>query len=387
MHQWTVCFSRVALLALAGCGGNAALPPAGSSAPPATVNAPPPTVPVRLHPGANNAAQVVAPKSKPAITKPHPTDEGPAEQLYDQSAETHNFIVHTGTPSSQLFSVDATHLAGSVVTVEQPLVEAPGSTQSLPAGFEAVPQSGVTKSSWPRRIRGQVDGKEMACVPAGLFTQGVDAGPADAGPAHPMSLDTYFIDLTEVTVGEFSKFRDALAGQDEAPASTVPLNGDPRLPVVKLSWKDAHNYAKWAGKDLPTEAEWEKAGRGPDAGVYPWGSDRVLWHQPRQFGQITPVGSYPHDRSRYGVMDLSGNAREWCTDWYTPTAYSEAKSKDGSPPHNWTGPRKASNGERVVKGGIERWELWARGSHGMTKPALDIGFRCVLRCGSDAPKE
>ncbi len=370
------------LLLMSGCGGSSG-PPAVPSAPPATVSAPPPTAPVARDPGAQ--AAVPKPAVKPSKSKT--TDEGPPEQLFDQSADTQNFLVFSETPQSQLYYVSATSLEGSVVTVEQPPVAVAGVTRALPAGFQSVPQAGVTESGWPRRIRGEIDGKEMACVPSGLFTQGVDGGPADATPAHPMSLDTYYIDVTEVTLGEFSKFKAAMQGKEGGPANSVPLNGDPRTPVVKMSWKDAQNYAKWAGKELPTEAEWEKAGRGPDAGVFPWGDDRVLWHQPRKIGQVDMVGSYPHDRSRYGVLDLSGNVREWCSDFYHNAAYVDAKNKDGSPTHNWPGPRKASNGERVVKGGVDRWELWSRGSHSMAKPAADIGFRCVLRCGADTPKE
>lgn len=380
---WTAC--GVLLLAW-GCGGDSGGPPANPSAPPLTVSAPPETVPVRRDAGANLAAQPGAPKAA-AAKKTAKTVDGPAEQLFDLADDKENFNVDTNTPPTQQFYVNTESLEGSIVALEQPEVEDSEGNQTLPTGFSPVSKSGVTESGWPRRIRGEVDGKEMVCIPAGLFTQGTDTGTKDAAPAHPMSLDTYYMDVTEVTLGQFAKFKAALDGKDGGPANSVPLNGNPQLPVVKLSWKDAQNYSKWAGKELPTEAEWEKAGRGPDANDYPWGSDRILWHQPRQPGQIDPVGTFPHDRSRYGVLDLSGNAREWCTDWYTSTAYSEAKSKDGSPAHNWTGPRKASNGERVVKGGVDRWELWARGSHAMTKPATDIGFRCVLRCGVDTPKE
>ena len=302
------------------------------------------------------------------------------------SEDKAEFQIDTTPTDSQLFFVNAANPEGSIVTAELPNAAAPEVTQRIPAGFTPVLKEGYTDSGWPRRIRGDVDGKEMACVPAGLFTQGHDRGSPDAAPAHPASMDTYYIDVTEVTIGEFMKFKTALTGKDGGPVTPVPLTGDARLPVVKLAWKDASNYCKWAKKDLPTEAEWEKAGRGPDAGVYPWGNERVLWHKARTPGQIDPVGSYPHDRSRYGVMDLSGNVREWCSDWYHNAAYAEAKSKDGSPPHNWTGPKKASNGDRVVKGSMDGWELWLRGSHGMTKPAADIGFRGVLRCGGEAAK-
>lgn len=387
MNRWTISTLCGLLLGASGCGGDASGPPKNSSAPPPTVSAPPPsTVPVGRDPTANNAGSPSRPKPVANASR-SPKDDGPLEQKFDLSEDLNNFTVEPQASSPDLFFVNAASPEGSIVSAVPPSVEAPAVARTLPAGFQPVLREGYTETGWPRRIQGDVDGKEMACVPSGLFTQGFDNGPPDAAPAHPMSIDTYYIDVTEVTIGEFAKFKAALTGKDGGPTTPVPLNGDPRLPVVMLSWKDASNYAKWAKKDLPTEAEWEKAGRGPDAGVHPWGNDRVIWHQTRTLGQITPVGSYPLDRSRYGVMDLSGNVREWCSDWYHNAAYAEAKSKDGSTAHNWTGPKKASNAERVVKGSTDRWELWSRGSHSMTKPAADIGFRGVLRCGAEAPME
>ncbi len=389
MHRSVIRMACGVLLLAAGCGGGSSGPPANPSAPPPTVSAPPETVPVARAATTENVASPTP--AKPVVNAQEKNKansvEGPPEQMFDLTADRGNFSVDTSTPASHQFYVNTGTLEGSFVAVEPPEAREHSGKQSLPQGFVPVPGSGDTDAGWPHRIRSEIDGKEMACVPSGLFTQGTDHGAADAAPAHPMSLDTYYIDVTEVTVGEFSKFKATFAGKDGGPAHTIPLTGNPKLPVVKLSWKDAHNYAKWAGKDLPTEAEWEKAGRGPDAHDFPWGSDRILWHQPRQPGQIDPVGTYSHDRSRYGVLDLAGNAREWCSDWYSNTAYHDAKGKDGSPAHNWPGPRKASNGERVVKGGVDRWELWTRGSHSMIKPAADIGFRCVLRCGAEAAKE
>jgi formylglycine-generating enzyme required for sulfatase activity len=305
--------------------------------------------------------------------------DAPAEQQFDKLDDLNNFSLLEGPDPEDVLTVVNADPEGMFVAIEIPVPTAPANAQKLPEGFAPEAATGYTEDGWPLRIVCAADEKVMACVPSGLFTQGVDRGPADAGPAHPMSLDTYYIDVTEVTIGEFTKFKTAMIGKEGAPAATVPLTGNPKHPVAKLSWKDAQNYAKWAKKDLPTEAEWEKAGRGPDGGAFPWGGERVIWDRPRQIGQVDPVGSYPHDRSRYGVLDLAGNVQEWCLDWYSDKAFAEARNKDGSPAHNWTGPKKASNGERVIKGGADRWELWARGSHGMTKPSEKVGFRCVLR--------
>lgn len=362
-----------------GCGGGSG-PPANFAPPPPTVSAPPPPLqnaPVQRAAAPANQPQLTKAPAKPASKGKEP--DAPVEQLFDKLDDTQNFVLLDGPNPDDVLTVTSGQLEGSFVAVTLPEVAPPANVQKLPEGFAPLPGTSYSEDGWPLRIVCAADEKVMACVPSGLFTQGVDRGPADAGPAHPISIDTYYIDVTEVTIGEFTKFKTAMTGKEGAPAATVPLTGNPKLPVVKVNWKDAQGYAKWAKKDLPTEAEWEKAGRGPEGGPFPWGGDRVIWDKPRQLGQIDPVGSFTHDRSRYGVLDLAGNAQEWCLDWYSDKAYAEARNKDGSPAHNWTGPKKASNGERVIKGGADRWELWARGSHGMTKPSEKVGFRCVLR--------
>lgn len=376
-------FACVVWLAACGCGDSSPKSPPPSSPPSVAVSAPPPTVIAKAPEVATNTAP--PPTIKPATPVRSSVDNAPPEQRFEILEDAANFTIDTSTPESDLFLVNAEAPEGSVISVELPTVVVLPAKQTLPKGFKAVPGSGVTETGWPHRIRGDIDDKEMACVPAGILTQGTNHGTADAAPAHPVSLDTFYMDVTEVTIGDFQKFKAAKSGEEIGPSNSIPLQGNPQLPVVKVSWRDAQSYARWAGKELPTEAEWEMAGRGTASTEFPWGSDRVLWDRPRQLGQIDPVGSYPHDRSSFGIMDLAGNVREWCADWYNDKAYTEAKGKGGAPPHNWPGPRKASNGERVVKGGTDRWELWARGSHSMNKPAADIGFRCVLRCPTKTP--
>src|SRR4029079_2889602 len=150
----------------------------------------------------------------------------------------------------------------------------------------------------PLRIRCEKDGSEMVRVPAGLFLQGRDGVDPSAGPMHPVELSGYYIDVFEVTLGQYEKYWK----------ETRPLPGRPanhgnadNLPALGVNWKDASAYLEWVGKELPTEAEWEKAARGPKQFLYPWGDGRVLWQRPRTPQQIDPVGSYPADRSIYGA--------------------------------------------------------------------------------------
>ncbi|MEO6308523.1 MAG: SUMF1/EgtB/PvdO family nonheme iron enzyme, partial [Nitrospiraceae bacterium] len=117
------------------------------------------------------------------------------------------------------------------------------------------------------------DGAPMVLVPAGEFTMGSNDGSDDEKPAHQVSLDAYYLDKYEVTVWQYAKFLKARGVNGPPMWTTMDQPLHQKRPVVNVDWSDANTYCEWAGKRLPTEAEWEKAARGTDGRVYPWGNE------------------------------------------------------------------------------------------------------------------
>jgi len=215
------------------------------------------------------------------------------------------------------------------------------------------------------------DGAEMVQVPAGVFLMGLSADQLDTWqrqypyhlkddfsdelPRHPVYLDAYWIYKYEVTVGQYKQF---CRGTGHAlPRDMVGLTD--RHPIENVSWEDAQAYAEWASAALPTEAEWEKAARGTDGRLFPWGND---WDPAKCRCRVCddmrltlPVGSYPADTSPYGAMDMAGNLREWCADWYAPDDYLQDYFTNRIP-CNPTGPAQQVAGRygRVLRGGNGR---------------------------------
>jgi formylglycine-generating enzyme required for sulfatase activity len=293
----------------------------------------------------------------------------------DDPAQVDRFIVGSEVPvadSSQF-----------VVLAPEESVDrgrANGSFQ-LPEGFVPVEGYGYSDRGLPLRIRDQKAGTMMALVPGGAAVVGTNDGPSETQPEFRPFLETFYIDVTEVTLAEYARFRDDIK-QEKNSRVQPPLNDgqDPQLPALGLPWGIARGFAHWAGKELPTEAEWEKAARGPEGFRTPWGYGRAVWPKPRTPDLIAPAGSFLSDRSIYGVYDLAGNAREWCSDWYSDTAHQEAVKAPERLSRNWAGPKKASvSGQRVVKGNGPDWSAWHREGRAMTERHPDVGFRCVLR--------
>ncbi len=241
------------------------------------------------------------------------------------------------------------------------------------------------------------DEMPMMFVPAGPFIMGSNDGFPNERPEHTVTLRPYSIDQFEVTTARYQKFVESLKreGKVSRQAETRPALNN--LPAVGVSWTDAVAYCLWAGRPLPTEAEWEKAARGLDRRRYPWGDmqpfvdianyNRGQWVSDEV--TLVPVdsglegmsvrhGLKDGGKSSYGLFHMAGNAAEWVADWYDRDYYRNSPDRD---------PTGAPAGtKRVIRGGS--WadlptalRVTARFSAEPDFVDRTIGFRCAMDAG------
>jgi formylglycine-generating enzyme required for sulfatase activity len=237
------------------------------------------------------------------------------------------------------------------------------------------------------------DDMVMVYVPEGAFTMGSDSGDNNERPAHNVFLDNFWIDRTEVTHSQFTEC--VKAGVCGLPLYVGGYARDyyfedkfADYPIILVSWEIANSYCEWVDRRLPTEAEWEKAARGTDGRIYPWGNEAPncslanipdcvsLNLSQSPLYALSPVGSYTEGQSPYGALDMIGNVQEWVADWYDEIYYS------ASPDKNPLGPDAGRH--RVARGGSDHQianaisRTWALPDYKFySNLSSHTGFRCA----------
>ena len=238
----------------------------------------------------------------------------------------------------------------------------------------------------------------MVYIPAGVFVMGdaSDRADYDEMPVHEVYLGGYWMDICPVSNAQYAKFLDAFKLSDQHPTQWChPDEPDgkvhvpqywynsrwnhPDYPVVGVDWWDAYAYCIWAGKSLPTEAEWEKAARGTDGRPYPWGYEPPTLDRcnfDKIYGRTTPVTKFVNGQTPYCCLGMAGNIWQWCLDWFDPTYYRK------SPTQNPQGPEAGKT--RVGRGGswlndARRIRVTTRAYGSPEDRNSRVGFRCVKR--------
>lgn len=271
--------------------------------------------------------------------------------------------------------------------------ESPASAAATPI---VTPTAAPTIHQPGEVMKSAVDGMEMVYIPAGKFEMGSESGNADQTPIHTVQLNGFWLDRTEVTNEMFVRFLNAQGNQQEGGTTwldptdpfvwIVDKDGvwqtrserDNNYPALKVSWYGAKAYCAWAGRDLPTEAQWEYAAKGMENRRFPWGNDDPVCSLARFSGcgnSPVEVGSLLSGANVWGVLNLAGNVAEWTNDRYAADYYSQ------SPQENPPGP---INGYyRVIRGGS--WQstylplqTFNRKWAGADENINSVGFRCAM---------
>lgn len=314
----------------------------------------------------------------------------------------------TAQPTQAIAAIASNTPALPTSTFAPTATTIPTATETPTVAVTATPEPTAAPTELPATLIGP-DGITMHLVPAGDFLMGSNATQVQDAvnlcrlnpdgeacresdyvselPHRTIYLSAFYMDETEVTNRQY---RICVA----AGGCNNPLDGNGRYsadnyynlpefanyPVVWVSWFDARDYCTWAGKRLPTEAEWEKAARGTDGRIFPWGNtfDSSLANTQERGGEdLQPVGQYPTGASPYGILDLAGSVWEYIGDWFDPAYYTYGPTADP------IGPDSSPTGERAIRSGsYANFQHYARAANrGSVEPGSATqfrGIRCVI---------
>ncbi|MBI5197074.1 MAG: formylglycine-generating enzyme family protein [Nitrospirae bacterium] len=263
-------------------------------------------------------------------------------------------------PGPDLFTLSVEELQNRMAMPECRGCHTPasGSPDFRPVSSDTSPEPKAAKAS------SRSSKKEMIYIPEGPFIRGSNQRLPDEGPEHTVTLGPYYMDRYEVTNAQYQKF--VKATERSLPIhwqnGTYP-KGKADHPVTFVSWYDATAYCQWAGKRLPTDQEWEKAARGPNGWIFPWGNefDKRKANVPATgIGDTTPVGRFESGKSYYGLYDMSGNVWEWTSSWYKPYPGNKHPTENYGEKY------------RVLKGGS--WFDCSFYKCGISAPSFNRGF-------------
>lgn len=266
----------------------------------------------------------------------------------------------------------------------------------MPANFEKVKTIDLKTSA--------ADGMRMVYIPAGEFIMGGDF--PNSQPQRKIYLDAYWIDQTPITNAMFALFLNEMHAKEKKELERgiiwfineriVDVKGQYKVmdgfddhPVMGVTWYGAQAYCNWAGRNLPTEAQWEKAARGMDGRTYPWGEtdpnpELLNYEFGDALGDTKPVGAYPDGASPYGALDMAGGVWEWVSDAFDKEYYSRMPDRnpfnqDSDPEINILRGGSISSGEIYLTTYSRLWmgvQSWSGG--GPYSNTFGFGFRCCL---------
>lgn len=228
--------------------------------------------------------------------------------------------------------------------------------------------------------------EDSVLIPAGSFIMGSNSRDASANekPAHQVFLDAYRIDLYEVSVASY--FQCVRAGKCKFVGGSHRKYFEPQEPIRRVSWYDAVEFCAWKNMRLPTEAEWEKAARGPKNYINPWGNrDFKKGDAALMDTGLLKVGQQTNDKSDYGVYDMAGNVSEWVSDWYSKEYYRHSPQKNPAGPESGDSSWKPDEPTRIVRGSnfriypVEQASFYATSRWPLPPESaqLVVGFRCA----------